>query len=78
MTGQHDDTHATSDSSHDLFGPPTLTLDEVARLYGVPPLIIRKALERGELAATSAKDGQDLLSRAAVLEWLKRRRDGWA
>ena len=78
MTGQHDDTHATSDSPHDLFGPPALTLDEVARLYGVPSLIIRKAIERGELAATHTKDGQDLLSRAAVLEWLKRRRDGWA
>jgi excisionase family DNA binding protein len=78
MAGQHDDTHATSDSPNDLFGPPKLTLDEVARLYGVPPLIIRKAIERGELVATPAKEGQELLSRAAVLEWLKRRRGGWA
>ena len=78
MIGQYDGAHTTSDSAHDLFGPPTLTLDEVARLYGVPPLIIRKAIERGDLAVTQTADGQVLLSRAVVLEWLKQRRGGWA
>lgn len=67
-----------SDSPRDLFGQAALTIDEAARLYGVPPLIIRKAIERGDLAVTTGAGRQEFLDRAAVLEWLKRRRSGWA
>ena len=56
-----------------------MTVDEVARLYGVPPAILRRAIERGELTSVSDCAGaRPLLSRAAVLAWLKERRAGWA
>jgi excisionase family DNA binding protein len=78
MMEQDTGERTASDSPRDLFGNPTMTIDEAARLYGVPPLILRKAIERGEFVATPATEGQELLSRAAVLEWLKRRSAGWA
>lgn len=78
MTEPNTGERTAAESPRDLFGSPTMTVDEVARLYGVPPLIIRKAIERGEITVTPAADGQELLNRAAVLEWLKRRSAGWA
>lgn len=73
-----DDDDAIPEGTRDRFGGPTMTLDEVAQLYGVPVAILRRAIERGDLPLTETNTGQEALSRAAVLTWLKRRRAGWA
>ena len=78
MGDQQLDEYATSETPRDPFVNPTLTIDEATRLYGLPQVIVRKAIERGELTVTLAANGQELLSRSAVLEWLKRRSAGWA
>jgi len=74
----NDDDDAIPEGARDRFGGPTMILDEVAQLYGVPVAILRRAIGRGELALAATADGQEVLSRAAVLTWLKRRRAGWA
>jgi excisionase family DNA binding protein len=73
-----DDDDAIPEGSRDRFGGPTMTVEEVAQLYGVPVAILRRAVERGDLPRAATADGQEVLSRAAVLTWLKRRRAGWA
>lgn len=73
-----DDDDAIPEGTRDRFGGPTMTLDEVAQLYGVPAAILRRAIERGDLALAETAGSQETLSRAAVLTWLKRRRAGWA
>ncbi len=55
-----------------------MTVEAFAQLYGVPPAILRRAIGRGELALVPAEDGAELLERAAVVAWLKRRHAGWA
>lgn len=65
-------------SAQERLGAQTMTVDQVARLYGVPPAILRRAIERGDLVVVPGATGPDLLSRAAVLAWLKQRRAGWA
>jgi hypothetical protein len=67
-----------SGATQDRLGAQTMTVDEVARLYGVPPAILRRAIERGELTPVPDAPAPGLLSRAAVLAWLKERRAGWA
>ena len=59
-------------------GAQSMTVDEVARLYGVPPPILRRAIERGDLVTLTHEGGQERLDRSAVLAWLKTRRAGWA
>ncbi len=59
-------------------GAQSMTVDEVARLYGVPPAILHRAIERGDLAPVSDAAGPGRLDRSAVLAWLKARRAGWA
>lgn len=81
MTGRPPDNSAKEEPSgatQDRLGAQTMTVDEVARLYGVPPAILRRAIERGELTPVSDVPASVLLSRAAVLAWLKERRAGWA
>jgi excisionase family DNA binding protein len=73
-----DDDDAIPEGTRDRFGGPTMTVDEVAQLYGVPVPILRRAIERGDLQPAEGVGGQETLSRAAVLTWLKRRRAGWA
>lgn len=73
-----DDDDAIPEGTRDRFGGPTMTINEVAQLYGVPAAILRRAIERGDLSLAATADGQEALSRAAVLTWLKRRRAGWA
>lgn len=73
-----DDDDAIPEGGRDRFGGPTMTLDEVAQLYGVPAAILRRAIERGDLPLAENASGQEVLSRAVVLTWLKRRRAGWA
>lgn len=72
------DDDAIPEGGRDRFGGPTMTIAEVAQLYGVPAAILRRAIERGDLPLAENADGQEALSRAAVLTWLKRRRAGWA
>ena len=67
-----------SGATQDRLGAQTMTVDEVARLYGVPPAILRRAIERGDLVSVSDAPAPPSLSRAAVLAWLKERRAGWA
>ena len=59
-------------------GSQSMAVDEVARLYGVPPPILRRAIERGELVPVDDATGPERLDRSAVLAWLKARRAGWA
>jgi excisionase family DNA binding protein len=73
-----DDDDAIPEGTRDRFGGPAMTVEQVAQLYGVPAAILRRAIERGELPLAATADGQEALSRAAVLTWLKRRRAGWA
>ena len=72
------DKEEPSGATQDRLGAQTMTVDEVARLYGVPPAILRRAIERGDLTPVSNAPAPPLLSRAAVLAWLKERRAGWA
>ena len=81
MTGRPPDNpekEEPSGATQDRLGAQTMTVDEVARLYGVPPAILRRAIERGELAPVADAPAPVLLSRADVLAWLKERRAGWA
>lgn len=81
MTGQPPDNSAKEEPSgatQDRLGAQVMAVDEVARLYGVPPAILRRAIERGELIPVQDAPSAALLSRAAVLAWLKERRAGWA
>jgi hypothetical protein len=79
MSGRStDDDDPIPEGMRDRFGAPTMTLDEVAHLYGVPAAILRRAIKRGDLPLVETADGHEALSRAAVLTWLKRRRAGWA
>jgi len=78
MSGPPADDDTIPEGARDRFGGPTMTFDEVAQLYGVPVAILRRATERGDLPLAETTDGRDVLSRAAVLTWLKRRRAGWA
>lgn len=59
-------------------GAQTMTVDEVAHLYGVPIPILRRAIERGDLVPVATGAGPERLDRSAVLAWLKARRAGWA
>jgi excisionase family DNA binding protein len=72
------DKEEPSGATQDRLGAQTMTVEEVARLYGVPPAILRRAIERGDLTSVSNAPAPVLLSRAAVLAWLKERRAGWA
>lgn len=78
MNGPPTDDDAIPEGGRDRFGGPTMTVEEVAHLYGVPAAILRRAIERGDLPLVETADGQGALSRATVLTWLKRRRAGWA
>lgn len=78
MSGRSTDDDAIPEGTRDRFGGPSMSLDDVAQLYGVPVAILRRAVERGDLPLVRDARGQESLSRAAVLTWLKRRRAGWA